>query len=282
MSDFAIITADAPLILVGCGKMGGALLKGWLGQGLDPAAVRVIEPDFQRLQDEFKATSLPASAFVASAADLGAGLKPSVVVLAVKPQVMDAAVVPLLAFAGAGCVFISIAAGKTVDYFETKLGAKAAVIRAMPNTPAAIGVGMTVAFANENTGADQKAVCEAMMSAVGQFAWLDDEGFIDAVTAVSGSGPAYVFYLTECLEAAAKAAGLPDALARALAMQTVVGAGALLSATSEGAAVLRRNVTSPHGTTEAALDILMAKDGMAPLLRKAVIAATKRSRELSE
>lgn len=282
MSDFDSITADAPLILVGCGKMGSALLKGWLAQGLDPRAVRIVEPARERVWEELKDIALPATAVVSSAADLGAGLTPAMIVLAVKPQMMDEALAPLVPYAGSGCGFLSIAAGKTVEYFEARLGAQASIIRAMPNTPAAIGVGMTVAFPNANVRADQKAICDAMMTAVGRFAWLEDESFLDAVTAVSGSGPAYVFYLTECLEAAGKTAGLPDELARILAVQTVVGAGALLSASSEAPAILRRNVTSPNGTTEAALDILMAKDGMADLLRKAVAAGTKRSRELSE
>lgn len=282
MSDFDVITADAPLILVGCGKMGSALLKGWLGRGLDAAAVRIVEPEVERVRTDPGNALVPAAAVVSRVEDLEAGLTPSIVVLAVKPQMMDEALVPLVAYAGGGCVFLSIAAGKTIEYFATRLGAGAAIIRAMPNTPAAIGVGMTVACSNEHVRAEQKAVCGAMMSAVGRFAWVEDESLIDAVTAVSGSGPAYVFYLAECLAAAGKTAGLPEDLARVLAVQTVTGAGALLLATGGDPAVLRRNVTSPHGTTEAALDILMAKDGMAPLLRKAVAAATKRSRELSE
>jgi pyrroline-5-carboxylate reductase len=282
MSDFALITADKPLILVGCGKMGGALLRGWFGRGLDPSAVRVVEPEIARARADLGADSLPASAIVGNAADLGLGLAPAIIILAVKPQMMDEALAPLASYADKGCVFLSIAAGKTIGYFEEKLGERAAIIRAMPNTPAAIGVGMTVACSNRNVQAEQKAVAAAMMAAVGRFAWLDDESFMDGVTAVSGSGPAYVFYLAECLAAAGKSAGLPDELARTLAVQTVVGAGALMAASGGDPALLRRNVTSPKGTTEAALDILMAKDGLAPLLRKAVMAAAKRSRELSE
>jgi pyrroline-5-carboxylate reductase len=281
MSGFDLVTADAPLLLAGCGKMGSALLKGWLGQGLNPEAVYIIEPGSLDLAAEFAGFSLAPEAVVASASALPAGLAPAVMVLAVKPQAMDEALRPLAAFVKAGSGVVSIAAGKTIDYFAKKLGDEASVIRAMPNTPAAIGRGMTVAFANANVSPAQKALCEAMMTAVGKFAWLEEESLIDAVTAVSGSGPAYVFYLAECLAAAGKTAGLPDDLAQLLAVETVIGAGALLAASGEAPHDLRRNVTSPKGTTEAALDILMAEEGMADLLRKAVAAAAKRSRELA-
>lgn len=283
MPGFDIVTADAPLVLVGCGKMGGALLKGWIAGGLNPAAVHVVEPDVAHVHADFKGEqALPADAVVSAACELPAGLKPSIIVLAVKPQAMDDALAPLVSYVGSGAGFISIAAGKTIEYFEKRLGPKASVIRTMPNTPAAIGHGMTVGFPNDNVTAAQRALCARMMSAVGSFAWLEQEVFMDAVTAVSGSGPAYVFFLAECLAAAGKTAGLPDDLAMRLAVQTVTGAGALLAASTEAPAVLRRNVTSPNGTTEAALDILMAKDGLADLMRQAVAAAAKRSRELSE
>lgn len=283
MPGFDIVTADAPLVLVGCGKMGGALLKGWIVGGLDPAAVRIVEPDAAHIHRDFRGDqALSADAVVSAASDLPAGLKPSIIVLAVKPQVMDDALAPLVSYVKSGSGFISIAAGKTIGYFEQRLGPKACIIRTMPNTPAAIGHGMTVAFPNDNATAEQRALCARMMTAVGSFAWLEQEALMDAVTAVSGSGPAYVFFLAECLAAAGKTLGLPDDLAMKLAVQTVTGAGALLAVSTESPTVLRRNVTSPHGTTEAALDVLMAKDGLADLMRQAVAAATKRSRELSE
>ncbi len=282
MSEFETITATDPLVLVGCGKMGSALLKGWLARGLSPEAVWIVDPAPENVFAQFMDVSgFARDRVAASIEDIPADIRPSFVVLAVKPQIMDQAIAALVRFVDSAC-YVSIAAGKTIGYFEQALGVSAAVIRAMPNTPAAIGRGITVAVANENVRDNQRSICAAMMKAAGEFFWVEDENLIDAVTAVSGSGPAYVFYLTECLSAAGKAAGLPEDLAAALAHHTVSGAGALMDATDELPATLRRNVTSPKGTTEAALDVLMAKDGLAPLMRKAVSAAARRSKELSD
>jgi pyrroline-5-carboxylate reductase len=208
------------------------------------------------------------------------GLRPGVVVLAVKPQSMDGVLPRYRALVGPETVFLSIAAGRTIGYFERALG-DAAIVRAMPNTPAAVGEGMTVAVANAAVGAGQRGACDALLAAVGDVAWIEDEGLIDAVTAVSGGGPAYVFLLIECLAEAGRAAGLPADLAMRLARTTVAGSGALVRRSPEPAATLRRNVTSPNGTTQEALAVLMAEDGLQPLMTRAIAAATRRSRELA-
>jgi pyrroline-5-carboxylate reductase len=178
-------------------------------------------------------------------------------------------------------VFLSIAAGRTIAYFERHLGAQAAIVRSMPNTPAAVGRGITVACSNRHVSAAQRELCDELLAAVGEVAWIADEGLLDAVTAVSGGGPAYVFLLIECLAEAGAAAGLPPDLAMRLARITVSGAGELARLSSEPASVLRQNVTSPAGTTLEALKILMAADGLQPLMTKAIAAATRRSRELA-
>lgn len=266
---------NGPLLLVGCGKMGGALLAGWIDRGLDPAGVAVVEPF---------AASVPVGGVrvVADAAELEAGFAPEVVVFAVKPQMTDAIVPAYARFAGPGTVFLSIAAGRTIGYFAARLGAGAAIVRSMPNTPAAVRRGMSVGCANAAVSAAQRAVCADLLEAVGDVAWVADEGLIDAVTAVSGSGPAYVFLLAECLAQAGVAVGLPADLAARLARATVSGSGELLRLSSEPAATLRQNVTSPGGTTAAALAVLMdAEGGLSPLMRKAVAAAAARSRELA-
>ena len=183
--------------------------------------------------------------------------------------------------ASAGAVFLSIAAGKTIAYFENRLGASSAVVRSMPNTPAAVRRGMTVACANPHVSDDGKRLCHYLLEAVGEVAWVDDEGHMDAVTAASGGGPAFVFLLTECLAEAAIEAGIPSDLAQHLARVTVSGAGELLRQSPETPAVLRQNVTSPGGTTAESLKVLMAADGWQPLMTKAVAAATERSRELA-
>lgn len=263
-----------PLLLVGCGKMGGALLDGWLKRGVKPADVVVVEPaaDPGRV-------SIPAGVTVVPSPDrLPEGFRPAVVVLAVKPQTMDD-VAPR--YAGcAGALFLSIAAGKRIDYFERAFGADAAIVRVMPNTPAAVGRGMSVLCANRNVTPAQRQAAEELMAAVGETAWIEDEGLMDAVTAVSGSGPAYVFLLIETLAKAGEAAGLPPALAAQLARATVAGAGELARQSKETPEQLRINVTSPGGTTAAALSVLMADDGLQPLMTRAVAAATKRSKEL--
>jgi pyrroline-5-carboxylate reductase len=263
------------LLLVGCGKMGGAMLAGWLDRKVTDQ-VLVIEPATGGAQ-AFKGRPGVTVVDDLAAAD---AFKPDVVVFATKPQVMDAAVPAYRRYAVPGTLFLSIAAGKTIAFFEKHLGA-VAVLRAMPNTPAQIGRGITVACANGKVDAQQRMLTEALLAAVGEVGWVDDEALIDAVTAVSGSGPAYVFLLAECLAEAGAAAGLPKELAMRLARATVSGAGELLHRSGEAAATLRQNVTSPGGTTLAALNVLMADDGLRPLMIKAVAAAARRSRELA-
>ncbi|WP_328702867.1 pyrroline-5-carboxylate reductase [Arenibaculum pallidiluteum] len=268
----------ASLLLVGCGKMGSAMLEGWLASGVADRIV-VVEPQSESPQGSGGAD--PRVIRCADAAGIPSGFRPDALVMAVKPQVMDAAVAPYAGSAGAGAVVLSIAAGKTIGYFEARLGAGAAVVRAMPNTPAAIGRGITVACANAQVTPAQRVLCESLLAAVGEVGWVEDESLIDAVTGVSGSGPAYVFLLCEALAEAGRAAGLPEDLATRLARATVSGAGELLHRSPESAGQLRRNVTSPNGTTQAALDVLMAPSGLAALMTEAVAAATRRSRELA-
>ena len=266
------------LVLVGAGKMGAALLEGWLRLGLAPKNVAVIEP-------------MP-SPDIAALAKRGLSLNPSlrtlrdpaVVVLAVKPQIAAEAIAPLRPIVGAATLVISIMAGRTLQFLATALdrvGAQAgALVRAMPNTPAAIGRGITVAVPVRASGA-QRQLAEALLSATGAVEWVDDEALMDAVTAVSGSGPAYVFLLAEALAQAGVAAGLPAPLAQKLARETVAGSGELLHRSPLDAAVLRENVTSPGGTTAAALEVLMAQTGLKSLMERAVAAATARSRQLA-
>jgi pyrroline-5-carboxylate reductase len=267
----------AEVLLVGCGKMGGALLDGWLERGVAPAFA-VVEPGPGAAafagRREVRLYQDPVS--------LDLDLRPAVIVLAVKPQTMDDVAHHYRRFATSETVFLSIAAGKTLAYFRRHLGAEAAIVRAMPNTPAAIGRGITVGCPNPRASAAQIALCDRLLAAAGEVAWVDDEALIDAVTAVSGSGPAYVFLLIECLAKAGIAAGLPADLAVRLARATVSGAGELARRSGEPAEVLRQNVTSPGGTTRAALDVLMAPEGLEALMTKAVAAAAARSRELAE
>lgn len=272
------MTVQGPLLLVGCGKMGGALLRGWLAGGLPAAQTAVVEP-----QEAGRAALAPLGVtLVADPAELPADLAPRMVVLAVKPQQMTAALPAYRRFVRPGACFLSIAAGKTIGYFERHLGAEAAIVRAMPNTPAAVGRGITVACANRAVSAEQRAQATALLAAAGEVAWVEDESLIDPVTAVSGGGPAYVFLMIECLAKAGVAAGLPEDLAMRLARTTVSGAGELARQSDEPAAQLRRNVTSPGGTTKEALDILMGPDGLEPLFVRAIAAATRRSRELAD
>ncbi|MBX6322879.1 MAG: pyrroline-5-carboxylate reductase [Rhodospirillaceae bacterium] len=266
-----------PLLLVGCGKMGGALLRGWLRQGVPASSTVVVEPAAAGL-DEFARAGV---AVHAEAAGLPAGLAPAVVVLAVKPQAMAAALPDYRRFVRRETVFLSIAAGKTLGFFERALG-PAAVVRAMPNTPAAVGRSITVACANAAAAADQRRLCGALLEAVGEVAWVEEEGLLDAVTAVSGGGPAYVFLFIECLAQAGVAAGLPADLAMRLARATVIGSGELARQSPEPAAALRQAVTSPGGTTLEALKVLMPPDALPALMTRAIAAATRRSRELAD
>jgi pyrroline-5-carboxylate reductase len=253
--------------------MGGSLLDGWLDLGLSPHDIFVVDPE------QAKHSSRPHIRVGADVSVLPEGFHPDVIVLAVKPQMMDGVLPPYGKFKGA--VFLSIAAGKPLSYFSRILGPGAAVVRAMPNTPAAVRRGMTVAIANAVVAEAQRVVCGDLLAAVGDVAWIEDETLMDAVTAVSGSGPAYVFLLAEVLAAAGVAAGLPEELAARLARATVVGSGELLHQSPENPDQLRKNVTSPNGTTFAALQVLMREDGVERLMVEAVAAAAKRSNELA-
>ncbi len=263
------------LVLVGAGKMGGALLEGWLRLGLDPKNVAVLEPQ-------------PA-AELAALAQRGLKLNPdpktlsdaTAVVIAVKPQVAAQAVPALAPLVSPSTVVVSIMAGRTLRFLAGALDRPGALIRAMPNTPAAIGRGITVAVPR-NASAAQRALADGLLSATGAVEWVVDEALMDAVTAVSGSGPAYVFLLAEALAKAGVAAGLPAPLAAKLARETVAGSGELLHRSPLDAAVLRENVTSPGGTTAAALAVLMGENGLNALMTRAIAAATTRSRELAD
>lgn len=260
------------LVLLGCGKMGSAMLAGWLARGLSPGAVHVIDP---APSDWLKDTGVSLSGDLPEA--------PAILVVAVKPQMMGDALPGAARFGGGGTLVLSVAAGTPIPRFEAAFGPGTPVVRAMPNTPAAVGRGITALVGNEAAGAAGLDMAEGLLSAVGQTVRLDGEDQMDAVTAVSGSGPAYVFHLIETLAAAGEAEGLTPALALKLAQATVAGAGALAEDAEEGPAELRVNVTSPGGTTAAALEVLMdTETGFPPLLKKAVAAAARRSRELRE
>jgi len=261
------------LVLLGCGKMGAALLEGWLAGGAPPSAFTVIEPN---PTDRLRALANEGLR-IAEAPPTAAGTA----VVAVKPQTMASALPLLAPLGGGGTLFVSIAAGTPIRRFEAALGPATPVVRAMPNTPAAIGHGITALVGNAAAGPEGLAAAETLLAAVGETLRLDDEAQMDAVTAVSGSGPAYVFLMIEALAAAGEAEGLGPEVALALARATVAGAGRLAEAADEGPAQLRANVTSPGGTTAAALETLMAEgDGLHALMRRAVAAATRRSREL--
>ncbi len=262
------------LVLVGAGKMGGALLEGWLRLGLDPRQIAVLEP--QPAPD------------ISALARRGLLLNPdpktlgdaAAMVIALKPQVAAQAIPPLSSLVAASTIVVSIMAGRTLRFLAATLDRPCALVRAMPNTPAAIGRGITVAVPR-NASAAQRELADRLLSATGAVEWINDEALMDAVTAVSGSGPAYVFLLAEVLAEAGVAAGLPVSLAAKLARETVAGAGELLHRSPLDAAALRRNVTSPGGTTAAALTVLLAENGLAALMTRAVAAATARSRELA-
>jgi pyrroline-5-carboxylate reductase len=269
---------DGPLLLAGAGNMGYALLTGWLERGLDPARIIVQDPaPSPRVKEQLDRHGIEVRAEVRSLPEA-----PAVLLVAVKPQVMDEVFPPLAQLARKQTVVLSIAAGRRIDGFEAHLARGTAVVRAMPNTPASVGRGITVAVPNAHVTPAQREACDQLLRAVGEVAWVDDEGLMDSVTAVSGSGPAYVFHLAECLAEAGVKAGLAPELAQQLARCTVSGAGELLHRSDLGPALLRQNVTSPNGTTFAALQVLMAEDGMARLMREAVAAAARRSRELAK
>ncbi|HEX3350840.1 MAG TPA: pyrroline-5-carboxylate reductase [Acetobacteraceae bacterium] len=258
-----------PILLVGFGKMGGAMFAGWRERGLAPSyAVDPVAPPTDGISVVADPAAVPDS-FV-----------PQAVVLAVKPQMAPDALPHCRRYAG-HAVFVSIMAGRTIASLHDALGADAAIVRAMPNTPAAVRQGITVACASEGVSPAARELCDSLLQAIGLVAWVDDESLIDPVTAVSGGGPAYVFLLTELLEQAAVEQGIPPDLARLLARQTVAGSGALLAASTEDAATLRRAVTSPRGTTERALAVLMERSAWPDAVSRAIAAATARSRELA-
>lgn len=256
------------LVLLGCGKMGSAMLAGWLAQGLSPANVHVLDPhpsEWVQAQGVVLNGELPQS--------------PAIVLIAVKPQMMGAALPSMQSLGDADTVFVSIAAGVTLASFEAVLGQKTPIVRAMPNTPAAVGAGITAMIGNARVTPEQLGVAEGLLSAVGDVVRLEDESQIDAVTGVSGSGPAYVFHLIETMAAAGEAQGLPAEMAMKLAKATVAGAGKLASEADETPEQLRINVTSPNGTTQAGLEVLMG--ALPALIQDTVGAATKRSKELA-
>ncbi|MCR9136026.1 MAG: pyrroline-5-carboxylate reductase [Alphaproteobacteria bacterium] len=275
MTQYADIINSGGLLLMGCGKMGSAMLQGWLDAGVRVDAVTVIDPK--------------PSAWLSSLADSGLQLnpsqpkKPKVCVLAVKPQMMGDAAPALSSFGHGGTVFVSIAAGTTLATLEEFLGADTPIIRCMPNTPAAVGRGITALFGNDMATGDDLELAESLLAAIGKTVRLQSESQMDAVTAVSGSGPAYIFYLIEVLAEAGEAEGLPAELAMALAKATVAGAGHLAEHSEHTPSELRVHVTSPGGTTAAALSVLMDTEiGLHPPLKEAVARAAARSRELGK
>ena len=262
------------LVLVGAGKMGSAMLDGWLARGLNPKKITVIEPQ-------------PVKA-VKALARRGVKINPkdkvgaaSAIVIAVKPQSAPEALPPLARYIDKATLVLSIMAGRTIGFLEESLPAGTAIVRAMPNTPAAIGRGISVAVANAKISKRQRKQASHLLAAIGKVEWVVDEILMDAVTALSGSGPAYIFLLAECMAHAGTAAGLPAELATRLARETVAGSAELLHRSDIDAATLRQNVTSPGGTTAAALEVLMGPDGFDQLLTQAIAAATRRSRDLA-
>ena len=262
-----------PVMLIGAGKMGLALAKGWLDAGLPPGNLVLVDPNPGDAAKEF------AQDYELTISAEAVGLLPNVLVLAVKPQIIDSVLASLQPVTGAHTLAISIAAGIDIARLSRGLG-MGRIVRTMPNTPAQIGKGITGLVAGPDVTAQGRAVAEALLLAAGAVVWLDAENQLDAVTAVSGSGPAYVFHLVEALAAAAKAQGLPDAIAEQLARQTVIGSAALMEADTSAPAVLRQNVTSPNGTTAAGLAVLMGENGLTELVGRTVDAARVRSEEL--
>ena len=262
------------LVLAGAGKMGGAMLDGWLARGLKPKQITVIEPQPGKTIKALARRGLKLN-------PKGKAAAASAIVIAVKPQTAPEALPPLAAYVDKSTLVLSIMAGRTVTFLERSLPAGAAIVRAMPNTPAAVGRGISVALANARISPSQRKLASDLLAAIGKVEWITEEARMDAVTALSGSGPAYVFLLAEAMANAGIAAGLPPALATRLARETVTGSAELMHRSDLDAETLRQNVTSPGGTTAAALDVLMGPGGFDHLLTQAIIAATRRSRELA-
>jgi pyrroline-5-carboxylate reductase len=269
------IPLSGSLLLVGAGRMGGALLEGWLKEGLDPAKLAIIDPappnETRALIDRHRLRLNPDPQGLEACEGI---------IIAVKPQSADQALPAVRPCKAPHTLILSVVAGKKTAFFEKIFGADAAIVRSMPNTPAAVRRGITAMAPNSKVSPQQKKLAEALLSAVGEVVVVE-EGQIDAVTALSGSGPAYVFYLTECLTEAGKKLGLGEEIATRLARATVSGAGDLMWKSGLPAATLRQNVTSPKGTTQAALDVLMREEGMMALFDEALAAAERRSRELA-
>ncbi|MFG1373811.1 pyrroline-5-carboxylate reductase [Xanthobacter oligotrophicus] len=277
MSESVLKSLSGPVVLLGAGKMGGAMLEGWLKLGLPADKAVVLDPNLPA--DAAAALAARGVAVNPAPADIPA---PSVLLLAVKPQVAPDALPPLAPLVGEGTLVVSIMAGRTLAFMSAIFGAGAAIVRSIPNTPAAIGRGVSVCVPGPNVSAGQRDLATALLGAIGIVEWIDDEALMDAATAVSGSGPAYAFLLAEVMAQAGAAAGLPPELAARIARATVAGAGALMDQSDLSAATLRQNVTSPGGTTAAALGVLMNDTaGFGPLMVEAVAAATRRGKELA-
>jgi pyrroline-5-carboxylate reductase len=264
------------IVLAGCGKMGGAMLEGWLKSGVDAKQIVALDPKPpEEVAAMLKANNIAHNPPLATLTAVKA------IIIAVKPQMMGEVLPNLASLQKSMPLNLSIAAGKTIASFEAAFGSAASIIRTMPNTPAAIGRGITAMVGNKNVSTQQMALAKSLLSSTGEVVEVENEAMIDMVTAVSGSGPAYVFYLVECMAAAGERIGLPKELAMKLARATVSGSGELLHQSPSDASTLRQNVTSPGGTTFAALQVLMADEGMRPLFEKAITAAFNRSKELS-
>ena len=264
---------SSPILLVGAGKMGTALIRGWIKAGLGP--IFAVEPNPSPQLRKLEGPDLIGSL------DRIPRERWRACVVALKPQILRAEAAKLKSIAGSGTLMISIAAGTSVGFLAKQWGRKARIVRAMPNTPGAVDRGITALYAAPTATPADRTLAKSLLSAIGQTVWLKSEALIDAATAVSGSGPAYVFGLVEALAAAGVAAGLPRATSALLARATVAGTGALLDADKRDPAELRRDVTTPGGTTEAAFKILLAKDGLEALMRRAVAAAKARAEELT-
>ena len=255
------IPLEGTLVLIGCGKMGGAMLEGWLNGGLPARQIAAFDP-----APPPEIAALLAQHQIRLNPPIGSITDADVVLIAVKPQIMEDVLPKFTGLAASNPLILSIAAGKTIASFERHFGASAAVIRTIPNTPAAVGRGITTMAANGNVSPAQSLLATRLLEAIGEVVTVDDEALIDAATAVAGSGPAYVFYMVECLAAAGEKMGIPPDVAMRLARATVAGSGELMRVSGTEAATLRQNVTSPKGTTYAALQVLMADDGLQPLM----------------
>lgn len=266
---------SGPIVLIGAGNMGGAMALGWVKSGIEATSILAVDPN---PPEAMKARL--GEAGIATISAIPDGTIAGVIFVAVKPQVMGDVLGAYRSLIGSNTIVISIAAGKPLSFLGTYLG-QAAMVRAMPNTPAMIGRGVTGAYANALVSADQKALVHALLAVSGPVEWVESEDLIDAVTALSGSGPAYVFHLVECMAEAGRKLGLQADLAMRLARATVSGAGELMHLSPDDAAQLRKNVTSPGGTTAAALGVLMADGGMQPLFDAALLAARDRAQELA-